>query len=86
MKAITLASVLTFVALVWMVKEANANMYCEVKGSTKKEWACKECSPDAICGVKEECQTKCAKAHTPKQAEDCLTINCSPSQGRSKRR
>jgi hypothetical protein len=86
-KAITLASALTLVALVWMVEEANAYLYCELKGSSpKQEWACKDCSPSAICGVKEECQSKCAKAETPKQAENCLTINCPTLQGRSKRR
>ena len=77
MKTITFASVLTLVALMWMVEEANAYLYCELKVS-KKEWACKDCSPNAICGVKEECQTKCAKAETPKQGENCLTINCPP--------
>src|SRR6185437_2882860 len=83
MKAITFASVLAFITLAWMIKEANAYLYCEVKvGSTK--WTCKECLPNAICGVKEECQTKCAKAKTPQQAEDCLTINCAPLQRRSK--
>ena len=86
-KTITFASVLTFVTLGGMVEEAKAYLYCELKGgSPKKEWGCKECSPNAICGVKEECQTKCAKAETPKQAEDCLTIYCSPPQARSKRR
>ncbi len=86
-KSITFASVLTFVTLGGMVEEAKAYLYCELKGgSPKKEWGCKECSPNAICGVKEECQTKCAKAETPKQAEDCLTIYCSPPQARSKRR
>ena len=89
MKTIAFASVLTFVTLMWMVEEANAYLYCELKGgSPQKEWACKECLPNAICGVKEECQTKCAKAETPKQGENCLTINCPPllPQGRSKRR
>jgi hypothetical protein len=86
MKTITLASMLTFVVLLWMVQEANAYLYCELKGgSSKKEWACKECSPNAICGVKEDCQAKCAKAQTPEQAENCLTINCAPPQVRSKR-
>ena len=42
----TFASVLTFIALVSMVQEANAYLYCELKGgSSKKDWACKECSP-----------------------------------------
>jgi hypothetical protein len=62
MKTITVASVLTFIALVCMVEEANAYLYCELKGgSYKKDWACKECSPSAICGVKEDCQSKNAK-------------------------
>jgi hypothetical protein len=48
----TFASVLTFIALVSMVQEANACLYCELKGgSSKKDWVCKECSPTAICGV-----------------------------------
>jgi hypothetical protein len=86
MKPLTFASVLTFVALMLVVEEANAYYYCELKGgSSKKEWACKECSPNAICGVKEDCQTKCAKAETPKQAESCLTLNCPPPEVRSKR-
>ena len=73
----TFASVLTFIALVSMVQEANAYLYCELKGgSSKKDWACKECSPTANCGVKEDCQAKCAKAKTPKEAESCLTLNC----------
>jgi hypothetical protein len=32
MKTITFASVLTFVTLMWMVEEANAYLYCELKG------------------------------------------------------
>jgi hypothetical protein len=71
MRTITFASVLTFATLAWMVAEADAYLYCELKGrSPKKEWARKECSRNAICGVKEECRTKCAKAKTPQQAED----------------
>jgi hypothetical protein len=85
MKTITLV-VLTFVTLAWMVGEANAYLYCELKGaSSKKEWACKECSPNAICGVKEDCQAKCAKAKTPKEAESCLTLNCPPPEVHPKR-
>jgi hypothetical protein len=87
MKTITFASVLTFIAVVGMVQEANAYLYCELKGgSSKKDWACKECSPTAICGVKEDCQAKCAKAKTPKEAESCLTLNCPAPQVRSKHR
>jgi len=42
MKTITFASVLTFIAVVGMVQEANAYLYCELKGgSSKKDWACK---------------------------------------------
>jgi hypothetical protein len=87
MKTVLFTSLLMSVALAWVVEEANAYLYCELKGvSAKKEWACKDCSPSAICGVKEDCQVKCAKAQTPKQAESCLTINCAPLQVRSKRR
>jgi hypothetical protein len=87
MKTITVASVLTFIALVCMVEEANAYLYCELKGgSYKKDWACKECSPSAICGVKEDCQAKCAKPKTPKEAESCLTLNCPAPQVPSKHR
>jgi hypothetical protein len=32
MKTMTFASVLTFIALVCMVEEANAYLYCELKG------------------------------------------------------
>jgi hypothetical protein len=58
MKTITVTSVLTFIALVCMVEEANAYLYCELKGgSYKKDWACKECSPSAMT----------AKPNVPKQ-------------------
>jgi len=81
MKPVTLASVLMLAALLCMVEQADAYLYCELKGgSSKKEWACKECSPNAICGVKEDCQAKCAKAKTPKEAESCLTLNCPPPE------
>jgi len=80
-----LVSLLTFFALVWMVHEANAYLYCELKVGSPK-WARKEGSPNSICGVKEKCQTKCAIAKTPQQDEDCLSINCAPLQRRSKRR
>jgi len=87
MKPVTLASVLMLAALLCMVEQADAYLYCELKGgSSKKEWACKECSPNAICGVKEDCQAKCAKAKTPKEAESCLTLNCPAPQVRSKHR
>ena len=87
MKPVTLASLLAFAALLCMVEQADAYLYCELKGgSSKKEWACKECSPSAICGVKEECQAECAKAKTPKEAESCLTLNCPAPQVRSKHR
>jgi hypothetical protein len=85
MKTITFVSLLTFFALVWMVHEANAYLYCELKVGSPK-WARKEGSPNSICGVKEKCQTKCAIAKTPQQDEDCLSINCAPLQRRSKRR
>jgi hypothetical protein len=86
MKPVTLASVLAFAALLCMVEQADAYLYCELKGgSSKKEWACKECSPNAICGVKEDCQAKCAKAKTPKEAESCLTLNCPPPEVHPKR-
>ena len=86
MKPVTLASVLMLAALLCMVEQADAYLYCELKGgSSKKEWACKECSPNAICGVKEDCQAKCAKAKTPKEAESCLTLNCPPPEVHPKR-
>ena len=86
MKTIICASVMTFVALVGMTEQANAYLFCELKAdSSKKEWACKDCSPNSICGVKEDCQGKCAKAKTPKEAESCLALNCPAPQVRSKR-
>jgi hypothetical protein len=69
MKPVTFAFALTFVALSCLVEQANAYLYCELEGgSPKREWASKDCSPHAICGVKEDCQAKCVRAKTPKEA------------------